>query len=1128
MQPIIKKVIRASAGTGKTYRLSLEYIGLLLQYRQAGINFNEILVITFTKKATAEIRANIFAHMDNLIRQTEKGRELQQNVKRLLNLDIQPDDLNYLRDVHNCMLTNKHDVRISTIDSFTNTIFKTMISPYLGLTSYEIDGTLDIDVLGEIYSRLAADKDQWAHLKAFFTRSGRRTIEEYQNLVQSLLENRWVLHFMRDHHVTAQKAVTEANKRWADFQRAWFGLVDEFVAYAQEAHAAKPISDLLKTGWFKFLHNPAKPGSPTDLKELLTAPFREPDNALKHDKEILGFDSFWHGNRVLRKKDETNLKLRFQQLYDEAMRHLADYLYVELLLPEQQEIVTLASLIHKQYDEIKFRDKVFTYSDVAYYTFANLYHPELSLVQGDVVTNVFYEQLASTIRFVLIDEFQDTSIIQLKILLPIIKEVISGYGMEDYGGVIVVGDEKQSIYGWRGGERDLLAAMPAILFGAEDVQLDTSYRSDGQIIAFVNALFSHPSLYENLRLQQIEWPYQPVNAIKDANAGYVNIRFRNYSQTEDNGNDIADDRDVMREFVERTILPRIRAGEINVSKSALLARKNADLQMMANVLDEYAVDYVLESTSTIVRHRTIKPIMLLFQFLVYKDIYDLLRFLRSDVVLLDPNNLKTVIESYRAMQGSVFEWRSFLKKLLHIPGIQTVYDLMFPQSDNAAEAPTQFPPEHLLGFAKRVVEKLNIIHIFNQENDVKNLHFFMGIIAGFLQARSEYAKTLRGFLEYCSDYEQHESFQQVGLEDANALTLLTIHKSKGLEFETVFVYWNLSAKSMNSHNELHYYTAYSPDFIHMTEAALTFNYDHILKASHRQGLSQQAAIRDSIEELNNLYVAITRAKSNLFLQFALQNSKGIEAFWNSLENKPGTPVDRLLALSLQQLMHERHVYHEQSAHEAFGNFGVFAAAPSATPDTERVEVSDRILTISPYIAFDNTQFIQQQELPDWEKSEATPKTMYLQNRRVDRGNVAHFYLSFIYYGEAPEKAIAAQQTLSKYGGLFPIDKLHGLFRQLDTFIDLRPDIFNRALWPTVFTERTVFYNNQTFRLDRMMVNHEASQVFIVDYKTGVITEVDQIDVYIEAVLQLPYVQKKGYIVAGEYVAVELGEYYKSL
>ena len=216
---------------------------------------------------------------------------------------------------------------------------------------------------------------------------------------------------------------------------------------------------------------------------------------------------------------------------------------------------------------------------------------------------------------------------------------------------------------------------------------------------------------------------------------------------------------------------------------------------------------------------------------------------------------------------------------MHVPGIAIVYELQFPQIDNPAETPVHFPPEQLLGFAKRVVENLNIIHIFNQENDIKNVHFFLGIIASFQEARSDYAKTLHGFLNYCSDNEQHESFQQVGLEDANALTLLTIHKSKGLEFESVFVYWNLSAKSVVRHSELHYYTSYSPDFIHMTDAALTFNYDHIIAPSHRSALKQKAAVRDGIEELNNLYVAITRAKSNLFLQFALQSSNGIDAFW---------------------------------------------------------------------------------------------------------------------------------------------------------------------------------------------------------------------------------------------------------
>lgn len=70
-------VIRASAGTGKTYRLSLEFINLLLKYR---INFEEILVITFTKKATAEIRERIFQQLSEIVNNTDEGKKLKQNI----------------------------------------------------------------------------------------------------------------------------------------------------------------------------------------------------------------------------------------------------------------------------------------------------------------------------------------------------------------------------------------------------------------------------------------------------------------------------------------------------------------------------------------------------------------------------------------------------------------------------------------------------------------------------------------------------------------------------------------------------------------------------------------------------------------------------------------------------------------------------------------------------------------------------------------------------------------------------------------------------------------------------------------------------------------------------------------
>ncbi len=79
MDSFVKKVIRASAGTGKTYRLSLEYISLLLRCRSEGIHFSEILVITFTKKATAEIRDRIFSQMhrtaDRWPRSTRPSRQ---------------------------------------------------------------------------------------------------------------------------------------------------------------------------------------------------------------------------------------------------------------------------------------------------------------------------------------------------------------------------------------------------------------------------------------------------------------------------------------------------------------------------------------------------------------------------------------------------------------------------------------------------------------------------------------------------------------------------------------------------------------------------------------------------------------------------------------------------------------------------------------------------------------------------------------------------------------------------------------------------------------------------------------------------------------------------------------------
>ena len=171
MIPSVKKVIRASAGTGKTYRLSLEYIGLLLQFHRHGLHFSEILVITFTKKATAEIRERIFSQLRDIVEQNESGLLLTQNLTEFFGVSINENERRLLRDIYMDMLTNKQHVQISTIDSFTHTIFKTIIAPYLGITDFDIKTQIDDHILDELYRSILEDEEKLATFRSFFERS---------------------------------------------------------------------------------------------------------------------------------------------------------------------------------------------------------------------------------------------------------------------------------------------------------------------------------------------------------------------------------------------------------------------------------------------------------------------------------------------------------------------------------------------------------------------------------------------------------------------------------------------------------------------------------------------------------------------------------------------------------------------------------------------------------------------------------------------------------------------------------------------------------------------------------------------------------------------------------------------
>ena len=894
---VIKKIIRASAGTGKTYRLSLEYIGLLLKFRQAGIHFSEILVITFTKKATAEIRENIFTHLQDIIHETKKGRELQRNLHLLLDVDLSADDRVWLKSVYESMVTNKHLVRISTIDSFTHTIFKSMISPYLGLTNFDIVTRNDPELLPELYRQLIANREQWEPVKQFFQSVGQRRIDDYNRFMLALLENRWIFHLI-DKTDPGKAMTTDTKALWKSYLNEVLRFLDLFIHYVREKHANKTIADVLRSDLYREMRNPEE----ENLSQMLTNRLTDESFVREHYNILLVDRNFWNGTKLLRRKEEQTIKQELSCAYSAWQERLADYLYATLAVEEQNAIMRIADTIFRHYDSVKFRSKQFTYGDISYYTFANLYHPDLSLVVDGVISNGFYEQLASAIRFVLIDEFQDTSIVQLKILLPIIREVISGEGVKPYGGTIIVGDEKQSIYGWRGGERDLLLNMPRILYEADELRLNTSYRSDKQVIDFVNELFGHASLHEMLGRQGIEWPYDPIDGHRTEKAGYVGIRMQSFSRSKKSDAELKSESEAIRSLVEKTIVPLVRAGQLNLSQTAILARKNATLMTIAAMLEENGIPCMREETLSIIHHRAIRPLLMLCRFLVYHDFYDLLCYVRSDAVLAMPEHVRELIEVRKRIPENTFAWLPYLEQVKHIPGIQAIIDIMSHPEVDLADMPGSFPPSRMLGFLKKLVEKLNIIYIFDRESDIKNLHFFLEKVAMFDTGALNYPGTLKGLLDYCYDYEKDESFLQVGLEETRAIKLMSIHKSKGLEFETVFVYWNLGSGSSHKHNTLHLYMRYSDSFEMIPEAALTYSHQSLLKFSHRKALVSRQRIRENIEQLNTLYVALTRAKSNLFFHVTMESAGGIVRGLEAKNDKDELPGDVMLVSALMNMI----------------------------------------------------------------------------------------------------------------------------------------------------------------------------------------------------------------------------------
>ena len=1027
------KVIKASAGTGKTYRLSLEILVLLF----SGVEVGEVFSITFTRKAAAEIRDRVIAHLSQLLAYF-KGESEDCSILKALQEKGCNVDLFAVEKIRAKLLTNKQDFQVMTIDAFINSVFSGLIAPYLQIEDFVlIDASLNEEIIDEVLVNILRDKQKKQSLNVLIKLNKKlKNLSRYKQFIKFVANQRFILEKIHQEEQEKKITITELKS-----------CLDKMVGLIIQT----------KGSYFEFVNKNYFQSYEQSISE------KDFLNNIRFEyKAMLGLSNFW--SKV--KLKEINEELT--QMYEQFKETLASFIFQIQIVPLMLDLQELLTVILGTYDEIKFRKRTFTYQDIAYYTYKYLYADEMSLIdleRGEVL-NVFYEALSSRVKYLLIDEFQDTSVIQWNILFPLIKELSSGSELS--GGVICVGDDKQAIYGWRGGEKDLLNNLEQILTVQEAEVLKTSYRSSQSVMLLVNEIFL--SIANNtLGERNASWQYEKVACYKQENQGYVQLRVSRQKSGE---------YDVEQEIekIVETFSLLLAEGKLHARGTAILLRTSKEMEQAAVALKKRGIPFVLDSSSSILDHKAVKPVLYLLKYLVTGQVSFLFDFIRSDYL---GYSLKAIAPLLKA--NSEAEDVTKLTPFLEI--VSFLKDL--PKKD---------PLEQII---IRIFSYFQAGKVFSQLHDQKNIRKFLETVRDF-QLNQSNKQSIADLLRYFEQRRKTESFRQVGLESSDSVQIMTIHKSKGMEFDNVFYLLNLAAKEPPQDDYL-LYAGFNQNFNSVIDGVVIAPEDKIVIENHasKKYLFERQNRKTFLEELNTIYVALTRAKQNLFFscmvgkkyeeiakQKELSGSKKdvqyflIKEAFHQFCSSQGRNLQSLSSLEDEPLVigELTNCCLEKSTVSSQEETTIFS------PSREGVRGS--VPGISLIKKFDSSDH-------EFDKRIVFAKATYIMKQF--EGSMVHEYLSNIKYNEQLEHELACKVLYQKYGDYFSSQDMDKICKKCSAFVNNHLDVFSSKY--RVFTEYVVFDGTKEYRVDRLMIDDDAKKVFIVDYKTGEEKEQQQLDTY---------------------------------
>lgn len=1095
-------VYRASAGSGKTFTLAVEYISLLVK---APENYQHILAVTFTNKATQEMKMRILSQLYGIANSLQSSQQYFNKVKEKTNM---PDAVirNNARAALTLLIHRYNNFRILTIDAFFQQVLRNLAHE-LGQTA-----NLRVDLNNEEITEKAVDQMIESLEK------GQPVLQWISTYINNSIEddNGWNIigkiktfgtnifkDFYKAHEANLKEQLSNADdfkvyettlrKRRNDIRKTFNSKARSILNEIKNANLDIPSN--YRSGLYKYLTDSAiAPLTNKPLKAGVLKANESPQN--------------WTSSKCA-KADKQQIQTLAAEVLSAQLSELIAYnndnwnefQSIQLTLSHLSEL----RLLHAIADAVDNLTK-----DTNRFMLSNTQALLKELI-ADSDTPFIFERIGARLKHVMIDEFQDTSTIQWQNFQVLLANCMA----QELSQNLIVGDIKQSVYRWRQGDWGILNNIEKS-FAHQKIRLETldyNYRSEKRIIDFNNAFWEQ--CVANTAKEVAQDDAEKAKIVQKA---YEDVAQKTHKTTENGFVKISlYPSKSMKEAVLEELIETIKElfnngyGGKNQSKIAILVRSKSNIQDIVNALLQSfgnEINIVSDEAFRLDASLSVNIIVSAMHLLTHPDDVltrgKLVKLYNQEVLkkpLTDTDLLVSINESNN----------------IDTKNIDKKERRKLATEQQMAKLNSQLPPEYVAN--RELLLGLPIVDL------VDKLFMLFGLDQ--LEGQSSYIctlyDTLNDFLkdhtadidDFINEWENSLSSKTIQSDEIEGIRIMTIHKSKGLEFDNViipFCNWEMEKKGT-----LWCETKNKPaPYNKLPLLPIDFSRDKLIGTVFEDDYKEEH-FQNIVDNLNLLYVAFTRASKNLFV-FGLRQGK------TTLDNiaKGTPPGNRSYAIELalrqvsEQLQGSSLSFPDDIGSEIHFEYGTLA------PETHEKEhaVADNPFLIKPdkHIVSIATYpqaatFKQSNKSIEFVKGEDVDPSD--RTRYIKIGNVLHQLFSTIYTtADIPTRLNELEQQ-----GIIYNDEI--------TSAQLRTRIEDAITNPQVqewFSKRWQLYNECTIleynkdtnemeehRPDRVMT--DGKEFVVVDFKFGKEREEykKQVQQYMEILIRMGHKKVSGYL-----------------